>query len=570
MATPDSGTSSIPPRSSSCFVRALGALLLLVSVGAGVWNLVTHSPWDNASTRPASASDHQIPHTSVNPYSVNTFLSQEVEPWKREKTVEMISLAGIGWIKEGFPWSEIEPERGSHWDPKYQQDSWRKYDDIVDLAEKYGVRVIARLDHTPEWARPAGSDYNTPPADVEDYGRFVEAFVERYSGRVQHIQIWNEPNLSREWGGQTDPDGYFELLREAYTRAKAADPAVVVLSAPMAMTNEESDRAMPEFDYWEQLYENGAGKFFDVLTATGYGIDQPPEEEPHADEINLRRIELLRAIMESYGDDNKPVWLTEYGWNASPETIPGERLEWGSVSDDQQAEWTARGIRWMSDNWDWFGVSSIWYFRQVGLIPPDAPEYYFAMVDLEFTPRQVYLSVRNDALRREVALPGRYGPLESPIQQTGRWPRSDNSSAPFGETIESDTWGSEIQIEFSGTDLTLQTGDRDTLSGWMYVTLNGEPAQEHLFSHDHLDRTYVDLDELPAGTTEIPVVEAFGNNQPQQTNTFVLHIHENASFSLEAFDVDYQRSYRQFAVIALLSFAGVGVSTALIRRSVSP
>jgi len=86
----------------------------------------------------------------VNPYGVNTFLADDVEPWKREKTMEMIAAAGIGWIKQGFLWSEIEPARGSHWDQKWQQDAWKKYDEIVALAERYGVRIIARLDHTPE------------------------------------------------------------------------------------------------------------------------------------------------------------------------------------------------------------------------------------------------------------------------------------------------------------------------------------------------------------------------------------------------------------------------------------
>ena len=506
-----------------------------------------------------------VPHTSVNPYSVNTFLSQEVEPWKREKTMEMISLAGIGWIKEGFPWSEIEPDQGSFWDPEFQQDSWEKYDEIVDLAEEYGVRIIARLDHTPPWARDEGSDYHSPPSDVEYFGDFVEKFVSRYSGRVQHIQIWNEPNLSREWGGEIDPAGYFELLQEAYNRAKQADPDVVVLSAPMAMTNERSDRAITEFEYWEALYELGAHNYFDVMTATGYGIDQPPEEDPADDVINLRRIELLRSILQDYDDTNRPIWLTEYGWNASPDMIPDEEQEWGSVTPTQQADWTASGISYMSDNWDWFGVASIWYFRQVGLIPPDAPEYYFAMVDLEFTPREVYLSVKNDALEHRIALPGKYGPLESPIQQTGTWSRATDSDAPFGDVIETDDWGAEIRIEFTGTDLTLVPGDLDGAGGWLYVTLNGEPAQEHLFSHDELGRTYIDLDALPDSTDEITLVEGYGTNQSPQDNVFVMHVHEGASFSIGAIEVDYNRSYGRFVLLSMLAIGGMGAGLATIR-----
>jgi hypothetical protein len=241
-------------------------------------------------------------------------------------------------------------------------------------------------------------------------------------------------------------------------------------------------------------------------------------------------------------------------------------IEWGSVTDEQQADWTARGIEWMSDNWDWFGVSSIWYFRQVGFIPPDSPEYYFAMVDLEFTPRQVYLAVRDEAVERRTALPGIYGPMESPLQQTGQWRRVSDPTATFGDSLLSDRWGSEMRIEFAGTDLTLIPGDLDNLSGWMYVTLNGEPAQEHLFSVDSLGRTYLDLDQLPDSTSEIPVVERFGTSRPQQTNVFVLHIHEDASLSLASIEVDFDRSYQRFTLILGASMLGIIASVAMIRR----
>ena len=37
---------------------------------------------------------------------------------------------------------------------------------------------------------------------------------------------------------------------------------------------------------------------------------------------------------------------------------------------------------------------NIWYFRQVGDVPPDRAAYYFALVDPEFNPRPVYHAVR--------------------------------------------------------------------------------------------------------------------------------------------------------------------------------
>src|SRR5690242_4780445 len=63
----------------------------------------------------AAARVSTFPYTDVNPYGANTFLSKEVEDWKREKTVQMMADAGLGWMKQQFPWSEIEPKQGRYW-----------------------------------------------------------------------------------------------------------------------------------------------------------------------------------------------------------------------------------------------------------------------------------------------------------------------------------------------------------------------------------------------------------------------------------------------------------------------
>ena len=49
--------------------------------------------------------------------------------------------------------------------------------------------------------------HNGPPDNLSDFGDFVYALVSRYKtgspqGRVHAIEIWNEPNLAREWGNK--------------------------------------------------------------------------------------------------------------------------------------------------------------------------------------------------------------------------------------------------------------------------------------------------------------------------------------------------------------------------------
>jgi hypothetical protein len=335
----------------------------------------------------------RMAHTDVHPYGANFFLDREVEHWKQEKTLEMARAAGIGWMKQQFSWEEIEPRQKGEFD-------WAKYDRIVDLAEMYGLLVIARLDRPPAWTRQAGGPATQPPDDLADYGDFVYAFVDRYRGRVQYVQIWNEPNLSAEWGFQrVDAVAYTRLLEAAYRRAKEANPEVVVLSAPLAITLEDASMRGNHNDliFLEQMYQAGAGPFFDILSANAFGLDAPPEDPPGSDLLNFRRVELQRAIMEQYGDADKAIWINEYGWNAAPASFPDELLTWERVSEEEQADYTVRGIAWGREHWPWLGVVNIWYFRQVGDVPADRAAYYFALVDPEFRPRPVYEAVRQAA-----------------------------------------------------------------------------------------------------------------------------------------------------------------------------
>jgi hypothetical protein len=370
-------------------------LVILGIVGAIVVALV----WFRSTERRDRQLADPISYTDVNPYGANFFLDREVEYWKQERTLNMAEAAGIAWIKQQFSWEEIEPRRKGEYD-------WAKYDRIVELAEQYGMQIIARLDRPPDWSRQDNRFKTRPPDNLVDYGDFVFDFVRRYSGRVGHVQIWNEPNLTAEWGFQrVDAAAYARLLEVAYHRAKEADPEVVVLSAPLAITLEDASMRGNHNDlvFLEQMYEAGAGEHFDILSANAFGLDRPPEDPPDPNVLNMRRVELQREIMERYGDIQKPIWINEYGWNSAPASFPEEILTWERVTESQQADYTVRGIAWARQHWPWLGVVNIWYFRQVGDISPEQPAYYFALVDPEFNPRLVYKALRQASRREDVS-----------------------------------------------------------------------------------------------------------------------------------------------------------------------
>ena len=188
----------------------------------------------------------------------------------------MIKDAGFGWVKQNIGWRDVEGAGKGQYD-------WSRVDWIVYECNKLGLDLLVRIDHQPKWA---GGNYptNGPPDNYADLGDFLYAMASRYKGRIRAYEIWNEPNLAREWGGRApNAAQYVALLKEAYRYIKQADPNAMVISAGLTPTGTQPPEAVPDDIYLEQMYqamgENSDG-YFDVLGVHAAGYKAPPEMSP--------------------------------------------------------------------------------------------------------------------------------------------------------------------------------------------------------------------------------------------------------------------------------------------------
>jgi polysaccharide biosynthesis protein PslG len=449
--------------------------LLLVGV-AGMVAVGLAWRGDSEASAQMTHARRTIPNTDVSPYGANFFLMQEVEEWKSRKTLQMAREAGIVWAKQQFAWEEIQPRAPRQGEDPEKTYSWDKADKVVALFEEYGLGIIARLDRPPEWTKSSGLGFQGPPDDLTLYGDFVHAFVERYKGRVHFVQIWNEPNLWYEWGNRKpSPQEYAELLRLAYARAREADPNVYVLCAPLALTTEQSDRAVAETVYLEEMYRYGARNYFDILAANAFGFGWPPEDPASADKLNFLRVVAQREVMVRNGDANKAVWFNEFGWNASPDGFPPQWYVWQRVTEPNQAQYTARGIQMARDEWNWVGVLNIWYFRQVGTIAPDASEYYFRMLDVDFTPRLVYHRIKEMSANEGVASSGYFEETNPAVVSRGGWQLVRETRASGGSYLAATTPAATLSFAFRGQSLDMVV-TRVPGGSQLHVTVDGREA----------------------------------------------------------------------------------------------
>jgi hypothetical protein len=270
---------------------------------------------------------------------------------------------------------------------------WAGADMVVEHARRQGLTVVARLDLVPAWARPPRTtDRHLDPERYADFGAYAAAFAARYAPLgVRHIIIWNEPNLRFEWGDRPpDPGAYAALLKVVYPAVKAAAPDAIVIAGALSpgTSLDGGQTRMDDMQYLASLYDAQAGPFFDMWAVHAYGGQEPPDAPPAPERVNFRRIELVRELMDRFGDAHKRMIITEGGYNDHPRwsaaVRPADRIRW-TIATYEQAR-----------RYPWLEAAALWQFST-----PFATRSYpdaWNFVAPDGTPRAVYDAVRAYAL----------------------------------------------------------------------------------------------------------------------------------------------------------------------------
>jgi hypothetical protein len=327
-------------------------------------------------------------------YGLNLFVWGH--PATTERDLNLTSGAGFRWQKSLFQWRQIEGAGKGQFD-------WSEADRVLHAASMARIKTIARLDFQPTWARKDGAG-NGPPDNYQDYWDFVSAFVSRYGsnsdkniGRVYAVEIWNEPNLDREWGNQPisshSAADYVRLLGGAYAAAKAADPNVLVISAGLSPTGVTDAHSADDVQYLQWLYDAGIQGKFDALGA--HGNTQAPCVDCDLNSLPafshpsfyFRRVEQLRDVMVRNGDQGKQIWLLEFGWTAD-KVHPA--YSWFAVSEDKKADNIVQAFQYARKHWTpWIGVMTLWTIADPSWTP-DREEYWWAITNPDGTVRPAY------------------------------------------------------------------------------------------------------------------------------------------------------------------------------------
>jgi hypothetical protein len=273
--------------------------------------------------------------------------------------LDLLESTGTRVTRVDVFWSEIAPTRPANasdpFDPAYK---FSRLDQTLAGMASRDIIPILSIYSAPTWATggkgplPDGRPYNANMPDPKAYGRFVGAVIRRYNGlvnpvyavqpRARHIEVWNEPNLSRYFVPQFDkrgrsvaPQNYMRLVKAAYTQAKAANPRAVVIAGvggPKSQTKRRAplvDQGHGALDWIRAIAKNRRMARFDAFSQHIYPA-QPPKNRrvvfPNWASITpmLREIDRIRPGLKLY--------ITEAGY-----TTKRTPIRTSSVTEAQQA-----------------------------------------------------------------------------------------------------------------------------------------------------------------------------------------------------------------------------------------
>lgn len=228
--------------------------------------------------------------------------------------LNMLERTGSTVARTSLAWSGVEASPGGS--------NWYGTDQLYANLQARGIRPLWSVIDAPCWAQPnhaacsAGKSQLRPaPAYYDELADFAVAAAKRYPDSVG-IEVWNEPNYPKFWGGWPEPDLYAKMLKEVAGALHREVPGMAVVSGGLSPHADSDKKAIGFSNFLTRMYELGAAQQADAI-----GIHPYPGVGPNEDYIADVRVYLgkIQQVMAKHGEAAKPMWATEFGVSSAGE-----------------------------------------------------------------------------------------------------------------------------------------------------------------------------------------------------------------------------------------------------------
>jgi hypothetical protein len=284
--------------------------------------------------------------------------------------LEQLKALDAGWVKVQVSWKIYQPALNRFDDFRFEE-----LDRFIAAARANEIKVLLGVAKAPEWSRPT-TEQDGPPKDYAHFGVFMRLLAARYQGRVAAYELWNEPNLQREWNGaELGGAATAALVRAGASGVRAVDAESIIISGAPAPTGiNDGLTAIDDRLFLRQMIAAGIGDFVDVIGVHPYGWANPPDSSATAPDPAVPShnnhpsfffgdtLRDYRAILDGAGLGAMPLWATEFGWGSYDGlgTSPPAGVEYmGAVDEREQAVYTLRAYE-IARDLEGFGPLFLW------------------------------------------------------------------------------------------------------------------------------------------------------------------------------------------------------------------
>ncbi|MEM7118330.1 MAG: cellulase family glycosylhydrolase [Chloroflexota bacterium] len=318
---------------------------------------------------------------------------------------EYLERLNVGWVKVQVSWKLYQPEPDRFDDYRFGELS-----DMVERANASNIKVLLSVAKAPEWSRPT-TEMDGPPSDYALYTAFMTHLAERYGNTVAAYELWNEPNLQREWNGVSlSAADFVQLVAAGAAGVRAVDSEATLISGAPAPTGiNDGITAVDDRQYLQEMLQTGVSNAVDAIGIHPYGWANPPDSSVHAPDLtipthNNHHSFFFRDTYANYQAQlaalsltNVPLWATEFGWGSFEgfDALPPDSVAFmANVSEWQQAVYTLRAIE-MGQTEFGSGPMILWNLNFGPTLGPRYSESGFSLLREDGTARPVYLALEN-------------------------------------------------------------------------------------------------------------------------------------------------------------------------------
>ena len=238
-----------------------------------------------------------------------------------QKAYDRVAELGVKWVRIQSGWARTEREKGVY------DFAW--IDPIIDNLIARGLKPWVCLCYGngiyDEKAAEVFGAVGCPPIFTQEqktaWINYVKAFVNRYKGRVEYYEVWNEPDGKWCWKHGVNATELGEFTLATAKAVKEADCSAKVIGGVVCLRS---------IKYLNEAFAAGMGDYIDYISFHEYTSDETQVFE---------RVTALRALAAKY---NPAIDIIQGESGSQSRSGGNGALKEGAWTEEKQAKQLAR------------------------------------------------------------------------------------------------------------------------------------------------------------------------------------------------------------------------------------